>query len=155
MSKIWCYLSPSVPLERSRPPHSDLPRTYLISENQDFDQIRAPLCFFANYTCRQIAAFSGDESSVSTSAEMQIVSSWLNSAVRSRLIYPLFAHCEQCCHFAVIKRVWWLMCVFACVVGWCSSWNQSSSPQNIQEWNPPHNISPTPRGSQLIIGCSD
>lgn len=61
-----------------------------------------PVCFFTNYRCRQIAAFSGDESSVSTSAEMQIMSSWLNSAVRSILISPLFAHCEQS---VVIKRV--------------------------------------------------
>lgn len=67
-----------------------------------------------NYRCIQIVVFPGDESSVSTSVEMQIMSSWLKPAVKSILISPLFAHCE-CCHSAVIKRVGCFTCVCVCV----------------------------------------
>lgn len=49
----------------------------------------------ANYRCIQIVAFPGGEPSVSTSEKMQIMSSWLKSAVKTFLILPLFAHREQ------------------------------------------------------------
>lgn len=53
------------------------------------------VCICTNYRCRQITAYSGDESTASSTAEMQIVSGRLSSAVKSILISPLFAHWEQ------------------------------------------------------------
>lgn len=83
---------------------------YLSDFQLSYQICTSPVFFSTNYRCIQIVVFPGDESSVSTSEEMQIMSSWLKPAVKSILISPLFAHCE-CCLSAVIKRVGCFTCV--------------------------------------------